>query len=111
MNIPGAELAVLEKMIRDETLELAEKYEIEWSDKSNFRHSSLRIYLQLMFDNRGFDCLYYTCLQDARDIFKRNGTFNNIKKYYDVKLINASSNTYGHYKQRIEVIGPIHKLK
>jgi len=110
MSMPGAEVPVLEKMILDNTLELVDKYEVEWSDRGNPDISALRIYVQLMFDNRGFDCLYYTRLEDARNIFKTNGKFSNVDKYYDWKVINESD-TYAHYSQRPDVIEPLYKSK
>ncbi len=99
MSMYGAEVPVLEKMILDNTLGLADKYEIEWTDRENSRIRSTRIYIQLMFDNRGFDLLYYTCLQDARKVFKIFGTFQNVKKHYDWRLIN-DSDTFAHFKLR-----------
>jgi len=110
MSIPGAEIKVLDKMVLDETLGLADRYEVEWSDRYNPYHASTRIYIQLMFDNRGFDCLYYTCLEDARKIFTINGPFKDVQKYYDWRKINTSD-TYAHYYQRPEVIKPLRKLK
>jgi len=110
MSIPGAEVAVLEKMILDKTLELADKYEVEWSDRDNPIYTGRRIYTQLMFDNRGFDCLYYTCLEDAQKVFTINGSFTDIQKYYDWRKINGSE-TYAHYRQRPDVIKPLRKLK
>jgi hypothetical protein len=109
MSMPGAEVAVLEKMILDETLGLADKYEIEWSDRDNPRHTGTRIYVQLMLDNRGFDCLYYTCLEDVREIFQINGSFQDVQKHYDWRKINKSD-TYAHYRQRPEVIKKITKI-
>jgi hypothetical protein len=99
MSMYGAEVPVLEKMILDNTLGLAERYEIEWTDRQNPRIRSLRIYLQLMFDNRGFDTLYYTCLSDAKKVFKVLGTFENVTKYYDWRFINESD-TFAHYQLR-----------
>ena len=99
MSMPGAEVPVLEKMVFDETLALVDKYEVEWSDKEDSRIRPTRIYIQMMFDNRGFDCLYYTRLQDARRVMKLKGTFKNVTKYYDWRVI-STSDTYAHYQQR-----------
>ena len=99
MSMPGAELSVLDKMFLDNTVDLVDLYEIEWSDRQDPRFRSTRIYLQLMLDSHGFDCLYYTQLADAQAVFKNSGTFNNVTKYYNWRLINESD-TFGHYKQR-----------
>lgn len=110
MSTPGAEISVLEKMVQDQTLALADKYEVEWSDRKNPHNAATRIYIQLMFDNRGFDCLYYTRLEDSRDSYQTKGTFKNMQKYYDWRLIN-STETYAHYTQRPEVVQPLYQLK
>lgn len=99
MSMPGAELAVLEKMFLDNTVDLIDRYEIEWTDRQDPRFSSTRIYLQLMLDSHGFDCLYYTRLEDAQAVFKRSGNYDNVTKFYNWRLINES-NTFAHYKQR-----------
>jgi hypothetical protein len=99
MSIYGAEVQVLEKMILDKTLGLAEAYQIEWTDRENPRIRPLRIYLQLMLDNRGFDLLYFTSLPDVRKVFKNLGTIENITKHYDWKAINESD-LLAHYRIR-----------
>jgi hypothetical protein len=109
MSMPGAEVAVLEKMILDDTLALADKYEVEWADRENPWIRPIRIYIQLMFDNRGFDCLYYTRLQDVRTIFNIRGTFQDVTKFYDWKAVNESD-TYAHYLQRPDEIVLLHQL-
>ncbi len=99
MSMPGAEIAVLEKMILDDTLGLASKYRIEWTDRDNLHIGARRIYIQLMFDNYGFDLLYYTRLHDARKIYRINGTFKDITKYYDWKNL-SQFDTFAHYAER-----------
>lgn len=99
MSLPGSELPVLEKMFMDNTAKLIDRYEIEWSDRHDPRFRSTRIYLQLMLDSHGFDCLYYTRLQDAQASFNRSQTYDNVTKFYNWRLINESD-TFAHYKQR-----------
>ena len=99
MSMPGAEVPVLEKMILDDTLGLASKYEIEWTDRENPRIRATRIYIQLMFDTYGFDCLYYTRLYDARKVYEINGSFKNVTKYYDWKKL-SESDALAHYAER-----------
>ena len=109
MSLPGAEVPVLEKMVLDETLGLADIYEVEWTDRQNPRIRPTRIYIQLMFDNRGFNLLYYTRLEDARTIFEINQTFEQVTKFYDWRTINESD-TYVHYLQRPDEIELMHRL-
>lgn len=100
MSLPGAEISVLEKMIVDGSVDYVNKFEVEWTDRENPHLRAVRIYLQLMFDNRGFDTLYYTRLQDARKTFKSNGRYNDVLKHYDWKKI-EESDTFAHYRQRL----------
>jgi hypothetical protein len=104
MSMPGAEVPVLEKMILDETLGLADKYEVEWTDRENPKIRATRIYIQLMFDSYGFDCLYYTRLQNIRKVFKMKGSFSDITKYYDWQKI-SEFDALAHYIQRSDA-GP-----
>lgn len=89
MSMPGAEIAVLEKMIIDGSIDYVNKYEIEWADRENPHLRATRIYIQLMFDNRGFDTLYYTRLQDARKVIKSHGRYNDITKHYNWTWLHA----------------------
>ncbi|UJR13677.1 hypothetical protein I4U23_000689 [Adineta vaga] len=99
MSMPGAEVPVLDKMIRDDTLGLASKYEVEWTDRENPLIRATRIYIQLMFDSYGFDCVYYTRLQNIRQTYQMKGSFDDITKYYDWSKI-SESDTFAHYVQR-----------
>jgi hypothetical protein len=99
MSMPGAEVLVLEKMILDDTLGLASKYQVEWTDRDNPHIRATRIYIQLMFDNYGFDCIYYTRLHDARKIYRINGTFEDITKYYNWKNL-SDFDALAHYAER-----------
>ncbi|CAF1152616.1 unnamed protein product [Adineta steineri] len=103
MSMPGAEVPVLEKMIRDNTLGLANKYEVEWIDRNNPRIRPIRIYIQLMFDSYGFECLYYTRVQDAKKVYQMNGAFDNITKYYDWRKL-SESDTLAHYVERPDML-------
>lgn len=102
MSIPGVELFVLNKMILDDTLALANKYEIEWTDRRNLSLRPQRIYIQLMFDSYGFNSLYYLRLEDSRHTFQLNGTFADIRKYYDWRQI-TEYDTFIHYIQRPDI--------
>jgi hypothetical protein len=103
VSTPGAEVTLLEKMVFDGTLGLAQTYEIEWTDRGNPYNRARRIYVQLMFDSFGFDSLYYTRLQDVRKEFQINGTLKNITKHYDWSKI-SESDTFAHYAQRPDVL-------
>ena len=110
MSIPGSEVAVLEKMVHDDTLALADRYEINWTYRTNPYLRGRRIYIQLMFDSYGFDCLFYTNLKDVRQVFLSNGTFQDVRKHYDWKIINELD-TYAHYVKRPDVLLPKHLMK
>ena len=99
MSMPGAEVLVLDKMIRDNTLGLANKYEVEWTDRENPVTRATRIYIQLMFDSYGFDCLYYTRLQNTRKVYQAKGSVQDIEKYYDLNKI-SESDAFAHYIER-----------
>jgi len=103
--MPGTEARVLRKMVADDTLSLADKWDIEWSDRLNPRTFPQRIYLQLMLDSSGFVCTGFTRLHDVRKVFKINGTYANITKYSDLRKL-PDIDTYSHYIQRPIVIGP-----
>ncbi|CAF3667648.1 unnamed protein product [Rotaria sp. Silwood1] len=102
ISMPGAELFLLEKMINDDTLRLVDRYEIEWTDRENLRTRPIRLYIQLMLDTNGFDCLYYTSLDDTRKIFQLNKTFENVTKHHDWRTM-SEFDTYAHYVQRPDV--------
>ncbi|CAF3801315.1 unnamed protein product [Rotaria sordida] len=102
ISMPGAELLLLEKMIDDDTLRLVDRYDIEWTDRENPHTRPARIYIQLMLDGFGFDCLYYTNFEDVRKVFQLNETFQNVIKYHDWKSMNGSE-IYAHYTQRPDV--------
>jgi len=101
MSMPGAEIPVLEKMIADGTMDCITKFEVEWLDRDNPHLRATRIYIQLMFDNRGFDTLYYTRLQDARRVFEVNGQFKDVTKHYNWRTIDEAD-SFAHYRQRPE---------
>ncbi|CAF1292265.1 unnamed protein product [Rotaria sp. Silwood1] len=105
ISIPGAEVKVLQKMLIDETLILAEKWIIEWADRSDSRTRPGRIYVQLMLDSLGYSLEYSTNLHDIRKVFKMNGTEGDIKRYYDWKKV-PEGDIYCHYIQRPTVIDP-----
>ena len=52
-----------------------------------------------MFDNRGFDLLYYTYLPDVKKVFNIFGKFEEVTKHYDWRTINESD-TFAHYQLR-----------
>ncbi|CAF1313095.1 unnamed protein product [Adineta ricciae] len=99
MSMPGAEVPVLDKMIRDNALGLANKYEVEWTDRENPLTRATRIYIQFMFDSYGFDCLYYTRLQDMRKVYLAKGSVQDIERYYDWNKI-SESDAFAHYMER-----------
>jgi len=101
----GTETRVLRKMVVDDTLSLADKWDIEWSDRSNPRTYPQRIYLQIMLDSSGFKCTGFTRLHDVRKVFKMNGTHADITNYIDLRKL-PDFDTYSHYIQRPDVIDP-----
>jgi hypothetical protein len=86
-------------MINDGTLSLADKWDVEWTDRTNRRTRPARIYAESMFESLGYDRRYLTRLHDERKVFKMNGTYNNVTKYYNWRKI-AQIDTYAHYFQR-----------
>jgi len=56
--VEGAEIAILEKMVRDRTLELVDNMEIEWSKNLSLELEPRRIVFGCMFDNFGMDFIY-----------------------------------------------------
>jgi hypothetical protein len=105
ISMPGTETRVLRKMVVDNTLSLANKWDVEWSDRSNPHTFPQRIYLQLMFDSFGFLCTGFTRLQDVRKVFRTNGTYAHVIKYYDLKKL-PDIDTYTHYVQRPDITTP-----
>ena len=106
----GAEVAVLEKLIFDEKMPLVDRYEVEWLDRNNPRFRADRIYVQLMFDSYGYDCLYYTRLADAKKAFQNNETWDGVPKLYDWQPL-AEADTYAHYRQRPVMLNPVSRPK
>ncbi|CAF3042456.1 unnamed protein product [Rotaria sp. Silwood2] len=102
ISMPGAEVLLLEKMINDDTLRLADRYEIEWTDRENPRTRPTRLYTQLMLDTAGFDCLYYIRLDDVRKVFQLNETFKNVPIYNDWRLV-SEYEVHAYYAQRPDV--------
>ncbi|CAF2768413.1 unnamed protein product [Rotaria sp. Silwood2] len=102
ISMPGAEVLLLEKMINDDTLRLADRYEIEWTDRENPRTRPTRLYTQLMLDTAGFDCLYYIRLDDIRKVFQLNETFKNVPIYNDWRLV-SEYEVHAYYAQRPDV--------
>ncbi|CAF2778284.1 unnamed protein product [Rotaria sp. Silwood2] len=105
ISIPGAEVKVLRKMLIDDTFILAEKWNIEWTDRSNPHIRPVRMFIQSMLDSLGYGFQYFTSLHDVRKVFQMNGTQADIKKYYDWKSL-PELDTYCHYIQRPVVIDP-----
>jgi len=105
ISMLGTETRVLRKMVVDDTLSLADKWDIEWSDRSNPRTYPQRIYLQIMLDSSGFMCTGFTRLNDVRKVFKMNGTHADITKYIDLRKL-PDMDTYSHYTQRPIFIDP-----
>jgi len=99
ISTPGMEVIIFRKMINDGTLSLADKWDVEWTDRKNRRTRPARIYAESMFESLGYDRRYLTRLDDERKVFKINGTYHNVKKYYDWHKI-AQIDTYSHYVQR-----------
>jgi hypothetical protein len=105
ISMPGAEVALFEKMIIDGTLTLINKLDIEWSDRTKPALRAKRIYVQSMLDALGYNYLYLTRLPDVQQIFRTNKTFDQVKKYPDWKII-PESDTFSHYCQRPVVFDP-----
>ena len=99
LSMYGAEVTLLEKMIIDGTMGLADRFEIEWSDRKSPYTRPRRIYAQLMLDSFGFDGLYSTRLKEARKVFQTKAKYENVTKHYDWQII-EESDTYTHYLKR-----------
>ncbi|CAF1175018.1 unnamed protein product [Rotaria sordida] len=105
ISMPEAEVYVLRKMIIDETLTLAEKWNIAWTDRLNPRMRPIRLYVQSMLDSLGYSLEYSTNSYDIRQVFKMNGTAANITRHKNWKIL-PEVGTYCHYIQRPIVIDP-----
>jgi hypothetical protein len=99
MSVFGVEVPVLEKMHLDDTLYLIHTFDIEWSDRDNRQLRARRIYLQLEFNGNGYDCIYYTRLEDTRQVYHAHGNAHEVKKHYDWRPLNRSD-LFAHYVQR-----------
>ncbi len=102
LSMPGTELILLEKMILDKTLALADKWDVEWTDNIDRRTLPLRYYVQSMFNSVGYDWKYMTCLRDRRKVFKFKGRDVNITRYRNLHSI-AHLEIFFHYVQRPEI--------
>jgi hypothetical protein len=92
-------------MIFDETLTLANRWDIHWTDRSNPRIRPNRFYVQMMFDSLGFGSGYVTRLSDVRRVFGMKRSYANVTKYSDWTIL-AEYDTYVHYFQRPVVTNP-----
>lgn len=102
LSATGIEVKLLLKMITDDTLSLADKWDIEWTNRNNPRTRPARIYVQSMFESLGYDCKYLTRLPDVRSVFQMNGTYASVTKYSDWRKI-AQAETYTHCFQRPDI--------
>ena len=105
VSMRGVEIPVLEKMLLDDTIGLADRWDIEWSDRSNPKTRPRRVYIQSMFDSLGYDFLYLTRLHDLRKVFRTNGTIDTVPKHHDWMSI-PLIDTYNHYAQRRTIVDP-----
>ena len=110
VSMPGAEVALLQKMILDNTLALAEEWDIEWSDQTNPHLRPSRYYVQQMLDSLGYSFQYHTTLHDAREVFNMKGAYKDVKKHSDLRLP-SEADTYTHYFRRPDVPDPLHTTK
>ncbi|CAF3374888.1 unnamed protein product [Rotaria socialis] len=105
VSMPGSEVPVLRKLLIEDKLLLAERWDVQWTDRYNPRIRALRIYIQSMMDSIGFSCDHYTRIPDVRDVYRKKGTFEHIVKYADWRLI-PEADTYCYYIQRPTVTDP-----
>lgn len=79
-TVEGAELAILEKMVKERTLLLVDNLEIEWSKGLSPELEPRRIVLESMFDNFGMDFIYITNPVDSRHAYNVKDIFAAIPK-------------------------------
>jgi hypothetical protein len=103
--MPGAEAKLLEKMIFDGTMTLADDWDVEWTDRSNPYIRPVRLYVQEMFNSLGYDLTFFTSLKDERKVFRMKGLYANVTKYLDWRQT-AEFERFVHYVQRPVVIDP-----
>ncbi|CAF1523277.1 unnamed protein product, partial [Didymodactylos carnosus] len=101
VSMPGNEVILLEKILYDNNLILADKWEIEWSDRSNLYLTPTRIYIQMMIESHGFDSLYFTTHTDIKKVYEKKLPFVNVTKYYSWSVLN-DTDVQIHYVQRPE---------
>ncbi|CAF1218692.1 unnamed protein product [Rotaria magnacalcarata] len=99
VSMPGSEVPVLRKLLIDETLVLAERWDIQWTDRYNPRIRAVRIYIQSMIDALGYSCIHYTRIPDVREVYQKKGTLEQIAKHSNWQLI-PEADTYCYYIQR-----------
>ena len=102
LSMPGYESQILQKLVVDETLAIAHQWDVEWAYRSDPHLFTQRIYLQLMFDSFGFTCTSFTLLDDVRHAFNARLPYENVTKYFNLKVL-PDSDTYTHYIQRPSV--------
>ncbi|CAF0727110.1 unnamed protein product [Adineta ricciae] len=102
LSMPGYESRILQKLVVDETLAIAHQWDVEWAYRSDPHLFVPRIYLQLMFDSFGFTCTSFTLLDDVRHAFNAKLPYENVTKYFNLKVL-PDSDTYTHYVQRPSV--------
>lgn len=103
--MPGYEVPVLNKVLMDDRLTMADRWDIHWSDRYNPRIRPVRIFVQEMLESLGFSCMRYTRLKDVREVYKRKGKFHEIKTYFDWRKI-PQEDTYCYYFQRPDIPDP-----
>ncbi|CAF0977884.1 unnamed protein product [Adineta steineri] len=102
LTMPGFETRFLRKLVVDNTLLLANRWDVDWSSRSDPSVYPEHVYLHLMFDSFGFTCIGFTHLRNIRKIFKMKQPYANVTMYYNLSQL-PQTDTYSHYVQRPDI--------
>lgn len=103
--MPDAEVMVLEKLLVDDLLGLAERVDVEWTDRKKPHLRAKRIYIQSSLDGLGFSLASMIRPSEAQKVVEQNGNWARVPKHYDWTKI-PESDTISIYIQRPTVTDP-----